>query len=226
MKPADIAPYIDHTLLKADAVESEVIQICEEAEKYGFAIFEDDYDFDFHYQSKPLMPLASADHAGMVLYCGSFTKAISPGFRVGYLVGPENVIVHLAQLRRIIDRQGDIVLENAMADLLQTGIIQRHLRKSLRIYKQRRDYFCELMRENLGSYVTFQIPDGGMAVWTKFDENIDLTSLAEKALKKDLYFSNGNFHGMSNYTRLGFASSTTDEFEKSVDVLSELLSKG
>ena len=202
------------------------IRLLQLAEKYGFAIFEDDYDFDFHYQSKPLMPLASADHAGMVLYCGSFTKAISPGFRVGYLVGPENVIVHLAQLRRIIDRQGDIVLENAMADLLQTGIIQRHLRKSLRIYKQRRDYFCELMRENLGSYVTFQIPDGGMAVWTKFDENIDLTSLAEKALKKDLYFSNGNFHGMRNYTRLGFASSTTDELEKSVDVLSELLSKG
>jgi len=196
------------------------------AEKYGFAIFEDDYDFDFHYQSKPLMPLASADHAGMVLYCGSFTKAISPGFRVGYLIGPENVIAHFAQIRRIIDRQGDTVLENAMAELLQNGIIQRHLRKSLRIYKQRRDFFCELMKDKLGSYVNFQIPDGGMAVWTKFEENINLTLLAERALKRDLYFSNGNFHGTGNYTRLGFASSNMDELEKSIGVLSELLSNG
>ncbi|MDN3582295.1 PLP-dependent aminotransferase family protein [Mucilaginibacter flavus] len=109
--------------------------------KYGFIIFEDDYDYDFHYENKPLMPLASADDAGMVIYCGSFSKTLSPAIRVGYLVASENVIEHLASLRRIIDRQGDTLLENGMAELLQSGIIQRHLRKSLRLYRQRRDLF-------------------------------------------------------------------------------------
>ncbi|WP_026632874.1 MocR-like pyridoxine biosynthesis transcription factor PdxR [Dyadobacter alkalitolerans] len=202
------------------------------AEQYGFILFEDDYDCDFHYLSKPLMPLAGADPAGMVMYCGSFTKTISPAFRIGYLVGPADVISYLAKLRRIIDRQGDQMLENAIAELLHTGVIQRHLRKSVRIYKQRRDLFCELLRSQLGDHVTFQVPDGGMAVWTQFDPNINLAKLAEKALQKDLYMSNGSSgipagnaydEPPGSAIRLGFASSNAQELEESVEIVRNLL---
>lgn len=117
------------------------------AQKYKFILFEDDYDYDFHYQSRPLMPLASADLHGMVLYSGSFTKSISPGFRVRYLVATEDIIDHLANFRRIIDRQVDNMLENAIAQLLHEGIIQKYLRKSLKEYKMRRDFFCEKLFE-------------------------------------------------------------------------------
>lgn len=199
------------------------------AARYGFIVFEDDYDYDFHYLGKPLFPLASADRAGMVLYCGSFSKTISPAFRVGYLVGSENVIAHLAQLRRIIDRQGDVVLENAIAVLLQSGIIQRHLRKALRTYKQRRDLFCQLLCNELGNYIQFKAPDGGMAVWTQFDKDIDLPALAHKALQQELYFSNGASHNTPtknvHATRLGFASSTSDELEKSVGIIAGILKR-
>jgi GntR family transcriptional regulator/MocR family aminotransferase len=199
------------------------IRLLQLAEQYRFIIFEDDYDYDFHYLSKPLLPLAASDKIGTVLYCGSFTKTISPAFRVGYLVGPQDVIRHLTQLRRIIDRQGDTLLENAMAELLQLGLIQRHLRKSLRIYKARRDAFCELLASRLGKAVEFSVPDGGMAVWTKFDPAINLPALAGKALKKDLYFSDGRFYNPASRrihaTRLGFASSTIEELEKSVEIL-------
>lgn len=202
------------------------------AEKYGFIIFEDDYDCDFHYLSKPFMPLAGADPAGMVMYCGSFTKTISPAFRVGYLVGPADVISHLATLRRIIDRQGDQMLENAIAELLHNGIIQRHLRKSVRIYKQRRDLFCDLMRSELGDYVQFQVPDGGMAVWTQFNRKIDLKKLAETAMKNELYMANGVFapspeHGnleqQTHAVRLGFASSNPQELQESVEIIKKIL---
>lgn len=203
------------------------LKLLQLAEEYGFIVFEDDYDYDFHYLSKPLLPLAGADRAGMVLYCGSFTKAISPAFRVGYLVGPENVITHLAQLRRIIDRQGDTMLENSLAELLQNGVIQRHLRKSLRAYRERRDVFCELLRTELGNYLDFQVPDGGMAVWTQFDKGVNMEILAEKALKKDLFFSNGLHHNYSgnvlNATRLGFASSTPEELEQCIRILKKVI---
>lgn len=200
------------------------IKLLQLADKHGFVVFEDDYDYDFHYLSKPLLPLSSADRVGMVLYCGSFTKTISPAFRVGYLVGPENVIQHLAQLRRIVDRQGDLMLENAMAELLQSGVIQRHLRKSLREYRQRRDVFCELLRTQLGHYLDFQIPDGGMAVWAQFDTNIDLERLAQKALQQGLFFSDGKHHHLTlNATRLGFASSTESELEQCIDLLKNVL---
>lgn len=201
------------------------IRLLRLAEEYGFIIFEDDYDYDFHYPGKPLLPLASADHAGMVLYCGSFSKAISPAFRIGYLVGSEDVIQHLAKLRRNMDRQGDIILENAIAELLQGGIIQRHLRKSLRLYKERRDVFCALLKTYLNKYATFQVPDGGMAVWTAFDPQINLTVLAQNARRKDLYFSDGAELGV-NATRLGFASSTPEELEQSVSILAKLIEAG
>ncbi|MFN8347709.1 MAG: PLP-dependent aminotransferase family protein [Spirosomataceae bacterium] len=200
------------------------IKLLQLAEKYGFIVFEDDYDFDFHYLSKPLLPLAGADRSGMVLYCGSFTKTISPAFRVGYLVAPENVVRHLAQLRRIIDRQGDQMLENTMAELLRNGVIQRHLRKSVREYRERRNVFCDLLKTQLGNYLEFQIPDGGMAVWTRFDRGIDLGEMAQKALKKGLFFSAGKHHQAPwNATRLGFASSTTEELEQAVGILRKLM---
>ncbi|WP_031528011.1 MocR-like pyridoxine biosynthesis transcription factor PdxR [Dyadobacter crusticola] len=193
--------------------------------KYGFAIFEDDYDYDFHYLSKPLLPLAGADQQGMVLYCGSFTKTISPAFRVGFLVGSEDIISELALLRRIVDRQGDQMLENAIAELMQTGVIQRHLRKSVRLYRQRRDHFCELLKSELGNYLQFEGPDGGMAVWTKFNSDIDLPALASKALQKDLYFSSGfgQSKELANMVRLGFASSDLNELEESVAIIRDLL---
>jgi len=203
------------------------VRLLQLAEQYGFIIFEDDYDYDFHYLGKPLLPLAGADRAGMVLYCGSFTKAIAPAFRVGYLVGPENAIRHLGQLRRIIDRQGDNLLENAFADLLAGGIIQRHLRKAMRAYKERRDVFCALLQTRLGNHVQFQVPDGGMAVWTHFDPAIDLKKLSQQALQHDLYISDGLLHHphapLPNATRLGFASSTPQELERSVEILVRLL---
>lgn len=203
------------------------IKLLKLAEEFGFVIFEDDYDYDFHYLSKPLLPLIGADAAGMVLYCGSFTKTISPAFRIGYLVGPEDIIAHLASLRRIIDRQGDTMLENAIAELLQTGIIQRHLRKSVRVYKQRRDLFCDLLRSELSDIAHFQVPDGGMAVWTQIDPDVDIAALSAKAARKDLYFSSGKVSGFPpefrNYIRLGFASSDQCELEEAVSIIKDLL---
>src|SRR5690606_38641363 len=61
------------------------LRLLELADRYGFIIFEDDYDFDYHYKHRPILPLASADQGGMVIYCGSFSKTFTPAFRLGYL---------------------------------------------------------------------------------------------------------------------------------------------
>lgn len=195
------------------------------SQQHGFLIFEDDYDFDFHYERRPLFPLASVDTHGMVLYCGSFTKTIAPAFRVGYLVGPEDAITHLSQLRRIIDRQGDTMLENALAQLLEEGVIQRHLRKALRAYQQRRDHFAELLTSELAGRVRFRKPEGGMAIWTQFEGEVNLTDLSRRAFKKGLYFSAGSQYSDSRIpaTRLGFASSRPEELSECVRILKSCL---
>ena len=73
------------------------------AERYGFAIVEDDYDYDFHYASSPLLPIASSDPHGAVAYVGSFSKTLAPSLRLGFIVAPEALIERVAlRNRRLI----------------------------------------------------------------------------------------------------------------------------
>ncbi|GAB2545430.1 aminotransferase-like domain-containing protein [Spirosoma aerophilum] len=203
------------------------IRLLQLAEQFGFAILEDDYDYDFHYLSRPILPLASADRQGMVVYVGSLTKSVAPAFRVGYVVGPTALIDELARLRRIIDRQGDPMLEFAIGQLFKTGDMKRHFRKTLRTYHARRDHFCHLLTTELPDVIQFNKPDGGLAVWARFDPAIDMDRLAKRAAQEGLTLSNGLFHNppgrQLNGTRLGFASSTEEDLEKSVTALKKVI---
>ena len=201
------------------------LKLIQLARTHQFYVFEDDYDYDFFYSAHPVMPLASADHGDFILYAGSFTKAISPVFRVGYLVANANQIDYLSRIRRMIDRQGDAILELVIAELLKLGIIQRHLKKSRRIYQERRDVFTHLLQDRLSNYLQFEVPKGGMSVWTQFNQDIDLKKLYERGLKRDLFITSGEqIEGKSiNATRLGYASSTEEELEISVRILKDLI---
>ncbi len=203
------------------------IRLLQLAEQYGFAILEDDYDYDFHYLSRPILPLASADRQGMVVYVGSLTKSVAPAFRIGYIVGPTALIDELARLRRIIDRQGDPMLEFAIGQLFKTGDLKRHFRKALRTYHARRDHFCALLTSQLPDALQVDKPDGGLAVWARFDAKIDMEALAKRAAQEGLSMSNGIFHDPPgqrlNGTRLGFASSSEDELAQSVAVLKRVI---
>ncbi|HWV68897.1 PLP-dependent aminotransferase family protein [Chitinophaga sp.] len=199
------------------------------ANEHGFIILEDDYDFDFHYRHRPLLPLASADENGMVIYCGSFSKSFSPAFRMGYLVAAENLIEHLAKVRVLQDRQGDHILDNAIADIINDGTIQRYLRKTLQVYEQRRDLFCSLLQQELQDRVQFNIPEGGMSVWTVMNRSINLDELVKKAYQKGLLLSDGDINKYpnldNNAIRLGFASSTSEELIRSMEILKGLTGK-
>ncbi|MEM7037354.1 MAG: PLP-dependent aminotransferase family protein, partial [Bacteroidota bacterium] len=167
-----VAPHHHHPTTVTLTAERRV-KLLEFAVQHKIALIEDDYDFDFHYSSSPILPLASADHHGAVVYIGSLSKNIAPAFRIGYVVGPENLISELIRLRRVIDRQGDAVLEQAVGMLFKEGEVRRHLRKALREYRDRRDLFCGLLREKMGNAVEFKVPEGGLAVWTRFAPDID-----------------------------------------------------
>jgi GntR family transcriptional regulator/MocR family aminotransferase len=197
------------------------IRLLELAAKYKFAIIEDDYDYDFHYTSNPVLPMASLDHHGNVIYIGTLSKTLAPAIRAGFMVAPENFINAAAYRRRWIDRQGNTLVEIALAELYRNGTIARHIRKVVKIYHERRDHFCALMKDQLGEAVSFKIPDGGMSVWTTF-MNTDVKQVSAKAAKKGLIMSDGriyNLHNNYNSTRLGFASMNFKEQEKVMEIL-------
>jgi len=131
----------------------------------------------------------------------------------------------VAKLRRVIDRQGDSILEHAMAEMFKLGEIKNHLRKSHRVYKERRDFFCERLREIGGNKIMFDVPEGGLAVWAKFDKKIPLPLLAKEAANKGLFLHDGSSFGKVNATRLGFASHNLEELDKAVQILNKSMEK-
>ena len=135
--------------------------------QYNFAIMEDDYDYDFNYNHAPILPLASHDTNGNVIYIGSVCKTVAPVYRVGYLIASKEFVDQAAEARRMVDRQGDALLELTFAHFIKSGDLDRHIRKVLKIYQHRRDLFCQLLKDQLSDYFEFEIPIGGMAIWVK-----------------------------------------------------------
>lgn len=197
------------------------------AKEHQFAIIEDDYDFDFHYANKPFLPLASIDHHQNVIYIGSITKTFAPALRIGFMTGPSHFIRAAAGLRELIDRQGDTILEEAFASLYNQGEMNRYYRKALKIYKQRRDVFCDLLKIHFSNDMVFKVPEGGLAVWSVFDPDIDLISLSDRALKKGLDIGNGMFYKnelfSTNGIRMGFASLDEKEMSEAISILKEVI---
>jgi GntR family transcriptional regulator/MocR family aminotransferase len=197
------------------------------AKKHRFAIIEDDYDFDFHYENKPFLPLASIDHSQNVIYIGSISKTFAPALRIGFMIGPADFITAAASLRQLIDRQGDTLMEEAFSVMFENGEMERHFRKSQKTYKARRDHFCGVLQKEFKEHITFSVPEGGLGVWANFVDDVDLHEVSRLAGKKGLYIDNGDFYKneafSTNAMRLGFASLNEAETDKALQILSEVL---
>lgn len=203
------------------------LKLLDLARAHRFAIIEDDYDFDFHYDNKPYLPLASIDHNQNVIYIGSISKTFAPALRIGFMIGSPAFIDAAASLRLLIDRQGDTLLEEAFAVMYNNGEMERHFRKSLRIYKQRRNSLCDILKSDFNSDLKFKIPEGGLAVWTIFDPKIILTKMAADASKNGLYIGDGSFNHnevfSANAMRLGFASLEEKEMVEALRILKKVI---
>lgn len=196
------------------------LQLLALARKHDFFILEDDYDYAFHYERAPILPLASIDRFDRVIYLGSFSKLLAPAVRVGYLVASPAMSVEIGKLRRIMDRQGDPLLESAVCRLIEDGELQRHLKKVLHVYRQRRNHFCDLLHEKLKEYLTFERPEGGMAVWMKLKEAVNVDQLLRFCRQAGVYLDVDRqvleeYQGM----RIGFAALSETEMREVVDVL-------
>jgi GntR family transcriptional regulator/MocR family aminotransferase len=188
------------------------------SEKYNFAIIEDDYDYDFNYNHSPILPLASHDRNGNVIYIGSICKTVAPVFRIGYLIAPTDFVIEAANLRRIVDRQGDALLELTFAEFIENGNLDRHIKKVIKQYKIRRDLFCELLKNELSNFFTFEIPLGGMAVWVTLHKNYSWETLSKCALKQRLDIGNWKRYDFAktnhNAIRIGFAKYNSEEIQE------------
>ncbi|MFW8613587.1 hypothetical protein BFX40_10900 [Mesorhizobium sp. SEMIA 3007] len=103
------------------------LKLLDIARKRGLVVIEDDYDHEYRFEGRPVLPLAARAHPEQpTVYVGSLSKLLTPAIRIGYITARPNILARIADRREAIDRQGDFPLEQALARLIGDGVLQRH----------------------------------------------------------------------------------------------------
>jgi GntR family transcriptional regulator/MocR family aminotransferase len=188
--------------------------------QHRFAIMEDDYDYELHYDGDPVLPLAAGSGRSNVIYIGTMAILLAPTVSIGFVVAPPLVRDHLISLRAHCDRQGDAAIECAIAELFEDGELLRHVRRMRRVYTSRRDAFVRALNRHLRGKLEFDVPQGGLAVWARVDPSIDVPRWREACEREGVLIGDARNFDYTNtgaeYLRLAFGFHNAEELEEAV----------
>lgn len=153
------------------------------ARRTGAHIIEDDYDSEYRFDIAPIPPLQALDDAGRVIYLGTVSKTLSPTLRLGYLVVPEALSVPFAKAKRLADRHAPSLEQEALAELIESGAYERHVRRVRRRNGERRAALLTALSATLGDAVTVVGVEAGLhvVVWLNGLPKEQEESLIDKA---------------------------------------------
>jgi GntR family transcriptional regulator/MocR family aminotransferase len=196
---------------------------------HGFAIIEDDYDHEFHYAGKPVLPIAAGAGRANVIYIGSLANLLAPGVSSGFVVAPPAVFERLASLRAASDARGDAAVECAVAELFEDGELLRHVRRMRRVYETRRDALVESLQRTLGGALEFRVPEGGMAIWARADASIDVDAWVAEGERVGVRFANARMYDLDQrerqFMRLGFSYHDETELDEATRRMARALTR-
>ncbi|WP_418135259.1 PLP-dependent aminotransferase family protein [Psychromonas sp. GE-S-Ul-11] len=190
------------------------------SKQHQFVIIEDDYDHEFHYENKPIPPLASLPNSENVIHIGSMSKVFAPGLRLGYISADQTFIERAAQEIVLIDRQGNTITEHVLSELMKSGEVKKHIRKTKKQYETRRNFAANEFKRVFGNKVSFKLPIGGMALWINIEKMIKdgtFNNLTNKDATLSTQYSNLS---TPTHLRFGFGAITPQEITKSIEDLS------
>lgn len=197
------------------------------AAEYEVPIIEDDPYYDVRFEGETVPPIAALDKEGWVIYLGSFSKVLAPGFRVGYAHGPADLIAKMGLAKQGVDLFTNGFGQRVAERYLSLGMMKKHLPKIRKLYRHKRDVMLETLKETWPDNAEWTRPEGGLFLWTTVDPKIDTKDLLPRAAQKGVVYVAG--HGFYagnpevNHMRLNFSYPDDGSIRKGIGILGEVL---
>jgi 2-aminoadipate transaminase len=193
------------------------------AREYGFTIFEDDPYADIRFRGEALPSMLSMDGHGVVVHASSFTKTVCPGVRVGYLVGPADLIGDIARTATNLYISPGQVAEAVVYQFCASGDIDRSIATVCAALGVRAGLLADALRRHLPE-ARFVEPDGGYFLWVELPEDVEVDLLVPEAAARGVAVVKGSdflLDGGNHALRLAYSAVTSDQIDEGVRLLAE-----
>lgn len=195
------------------------------ARRYGTVVIEDDAYFDLRYDGEQLPPLYALDDGGHVFYMGTLSKTMGPGMRIGWLVGPPEIIHRLTVLK--VDGGTNIFGSYIAADWLPRHL-ESHVEGLRDTYRRRRDAMLAALERSMPPGARWSRPEGGFFIWVTFPEAIDVDRMAPQTQERGVDFLPGSrcfSDGSGRHAmRLAFSFADEAQIERGIAIIGEIVS--
>ena len=198
------------------------------ARKYDVLILEDNPYGDLRYSGEFIPAIKSFDTDGRVIYAGSFSKVISPGIRVAYVIAPKPIIQKLTVCKQGSDVHTNIWSQMLCYEFLTKYDFEAHLEKLRNIYRKKAKFAMDLLDKYCAPEITYDKIDGGLFIWCKLPDGVDMPDYVKKAIERKVCVVPGNAfltdeNESSNGFRINFSTPTDEQLEKGIKALGKLI---
>ncbi len=197
------------------------------AEETNGWIIEDDYDSEFRYAGSPIQALAGFDSTNRTIYVGTFSKIFSVGLRLGFLVSPPELISAFSTTLARFGIKAATTSQRALSAFMEKGEFYRHIRRSRRIYGERRKVMLKLLQEKLGDIVTVEDHAAGMQLLAALPDEYDDNKIVEIARDKGLVVNSLSSHYAQGKARkgliLGFCGFDDGEIRSNISIIAKII---
>lgn len=199
------------------------------ADKFDFIILEDTPYRDVYFDNPPPPTLKSMDRSGRVIYLGSFSKILSPGLRLGWIVAIEELVQKLTLLKLGSDTQSSTINMAVVSSLFADFDLDEHIGRLREHYRAKKTSMIQALEENLGGDIGFTDPGGGLFTWLTFPPKFNAKAfLIDKAIPKfnvgyvpgDAFFAEAP---QLNHARMSFSTLSTEDIVKGIRALAKAL---
>lgn len=188
------------------------------ASKYDFLIFEDNPYFELRYEGEPIQTIKSMDTEGRVVYCGSYSKVLSPGMRLGFCVAPKEIINRMVVCKQVSDVHTNLFFQMLVAHYLEECDLDAHIAQICEYNRVKRDAMLNACEKYFDKRVKFTHPNGGLFIWAELPEGYDSFKLCQKITEKKVACVPGNAFAVDesevcNGFRLNFSLPTVEQID-------------